>query len=149
MSNVISIDPGKRHAGVAIWEHTTLTRAYLAQSPKDAPWLSFLKQLPPMCQRGYIEIPQVFPGQPARHEDLLQLAASAGAIAGYVRGDWEQIRPAVWTKKTCSKKGPRIERALARLSETELARIEWPSTKLRREDVGDAIALGLYALKRF
>jgi hypothetical protein len=142
-----SIDPGKKHAGVALWAGGVLVRAYLVGPAEE--WLSFLKELPPQVSRGVIEIPQIFPGEKARHEDLIQLAVSAGAIAGAVKGQWTQARPAKWTRETCSNKEIRIERALKLLSDTEHQAIEWPSTKLRKADVGDAIALGLWALKRF
>ncbi len=146
----VSVDPGVRHAGVAMWgEDKRLLRAFLVGPGEE--WLAFLEDLPRDGEaiRGVMEIPQIYPGKAVRHEDLIQLAVSAGAIAGHFGGHWTQARPAVWTRATCQKKEPRLERAWRRLPVDEQARVIMPSTKLRRADVLDALALGLWWLGRW
>lgn len=143
-----SIDPGKVHCGVALWDKSKqLIRAFLAQGTKEQ-WLDFLEQLPKVTA-GVMEVPQVYPGKAVRHEDLIQLAASAGAIAGRMGGVWEQARPGIWTRQTCQDKEIRLERAWNRLSANEKERIEVPTNLKREADVLDAIALGLWWLKRW
>jgi hypothetical protein len=82
-------------------------------------------------------------------EDLIQLAVSAGAVLGRMGGIWKQARPAVWTRQTCQDKDIRLRRAEKRLSPAERATVELPSNKERQKDVWDAVALGLWYLKRW
>jgi hypothetical protein len=152
MDLFISVDPGKRHCGIAEWDKNTkeLQAAYLlGPSKPSAPWLDFL----PGCKSftnitGVMEIPQQYPGSATRVEDLIQLAASAGAIAAHIGGTWTQARPGIWTRQWCQDKTIRLERAWARLSPTEQSRVMMPKNKERQADVLDAIALGLWSLKR-
>jgi len=150
---LITIDPGERHCGVAIWDPATrtLNRAYLCGPAPKANKLLFLNDLPaiaPELITGVIEMPQSYPGSPVRTETLIQLAASASAVVGRLGGTWTQARPGVWTRKWCQNKEIRLQRAWARLSAEEQARVTMPKAKIRQADVLDAIALGLWYLQR-
>jgi hypothetical protein len=148
---LITVDPGERHCGVAIWDPATktLTRAYLC-GPSKVP-LAFLNDLPriaPELITGVIEVPQYYPGSPVRKETLIQLAASAMAVVGRLGGTWTQARPGTWTRQWCQNKEIRLQRAWERLSTEEKGRVEMPKSKARRADVLDAMAIGLWTLRR-
>lgn len=155
MSILISIDPGCLHAGIAYWHDSILKEAALLIQEKTDSWLRFTDWLPRNMigpWKAVIEVPQIYPGSVVRHEDLIQLAASAGAIAGALRASGcivEQARPGIWTRQTCTNKKIRLERAWAKLTEEERNRVILPKSKLRQEDVKDAISLGLWKLKRW
>src|SRR5262249_11948759 len=129
MALLASIDPGVRHCGVALWSDGVLVHAYLASQSKDEPWLSFLRHLPTHLDQSVIEIPQVYPSSPVKHEDLIQLAASAGAIAGRLNCRVTQARPAIWTKQTTTNKEIRLERAWSKLTAGEIKKVDLPSAK--------------------
>jgi hypothetical protein len=156
MDLFISVDPGKRHCGIAEWDKNTkeLQAAYLlGPSKPSAPWLDFLRDrrgITGATSRitGVMEVPQQYPGSATRVEDLIQLAASAGAIAAHIGGTWTQARPGIWTRQWCQDKAIRLERAWARLSPMEQIRVTMPRNKERQADVLDAVALGLWSLKR-
>jgi hypothetical protein len=150
---LITVDPGERHCGVAIWDPITrlLQRAYLCGPSPKASKLAFLDDLPriaPELITGVIEVPQYYPGSPVKKETLIQLAASAMAVVGRLGGTWTQARPGVWTRKWCQNKEIRLRRAWERLSEEEKGRVEMPKSKIRQADVLDAVAIGLWTLKR-
>jgi hypothetical protein len=145
----VSVDPGVKHCGVAIWDPVSkqLRRAFLCDSTKG---VHFLQKLPTLdgVVSGVIEIPQRYPGSPVRVEDLVQLTASAMAIVGQLGGHWTQARPGTWTRQWCQDKAIRLERAWKRLTAEEQSRVEMPRAKIRQADVLDAIAIGLWTLKR-
>jgi hypothetical protein len=130
---------------VAIWINGTLERAYLVIGT----CLDFLDDLPGGVNLAVVECPQVYPGSPVKHEDLIQLAFSAGAIAGRLDCPVVQARPGIWTKATVTKKEIRLKRAWERLTNEERGRVEMPATKSRKADVLDALAIGLWYLKRW
>jgi hypothetical protein len=150
---LITVDPGQRHCGVAVWDPATraLLRAYLCGPSKPTAPLVFLDELPkvaPSLITGVIEMPQRYPGSPVKVETLIQLAAAANAVVGRLGGQWTQARPGTWTRQWCQDKAIRLDRAWKRLSAEEQSRVEMPRAKLRQADVLDAVALGLWALKR-
>jgi hypothetical protein len=156
MDLFISVDPGKRHCGIAEWDKNTKE----LQSCVSIGTLEAFRTLAGLPSgptgitdassriTGVMEIPQQYPGSATRVEDLIQLAASAGAIAAHIGGTWTQARPGIWTRQWCQDKAIRLERAWARLSPVEQSRVTLPKNKERQADVLDAIALGLWALKR-
>lgn len=150
---IVTIDPGKRHCGVAVWDPATKTllQAYLCGPSKRSAPLSFLDQLPsvdPTLITGVVEMPQRYPKSPVKVEELIQLAASANAVVGRMGGKWTQARPGIWTRQWCQNKEIRLERAWKRLTPEEQARVKMPRSKERQKDVLDALALGLWSLKR-
>lgn len=152
-SVLITVDPGQRHCGVALWDPPTKTliRAYLCGPSKVSSPLAFLDQFPriaPELITGVIEMPQRYPGSPVKVETLIQLAAAANAVVGRLGGQWTQARPGTWTRQWCQNKAIRLERAWGRLSAEEKSRVEMPRVKLRQADVLDAVALGLWTLRR-
>lgn len=149
---LVSIDPGVHHAGVAYWEDGKLKHAYLLGPVKDR-WLGMidgLNRYNTETDTVVVEIPQVYPGSRVRPEDLIQLAASAGALARTFNGlSYIQARPAVWTKQTTTNKAIRLGRAWERLTPHERSYVDLPRAVIRQADVLDAIALGLWYLKRW
>lgn len=152
MSRVISIDPGQHHAGIAAWTDGVLRRAWLI-GPDKSRWLALLDQI-----RGedsnvdvvVCETQVYYPGSPVRVNDLINLAAVAGAVAATFNGrTYVPASPPVWTRGTTTNKDVRLRRAWERLTVEERTRVELPKSALRQADVLDAIALGLWYLKRW
>ena len=108
-----------------------------------------------------VEHPRIYPGHPARPNDIIKLAIRAGLEAGYlacyskVNPDW--VEPATWKGGAIRKEWsiPRIQR---RLTADELATVATyfahggpkgrPVAEGRRHDVWDAIGIGLWAVGR-
>lgn len=143
MSN-IAIDPGKTHAGVAIFNGSQLETAFYTTlsdlgiradvyGPFGILWL----------ERQYL------PKKHPRPMDIVELAFGAGFAAGVVthchpQCDVVEFQPMQW--KGNVPKPIMAKRILSVLDETELAKINRVGYK--DHNTIDAIGIGLYALGR-
>lgn len=154
---LISIDPGLRACGVAIWRPTgELERAEYVLGAKAAPgavaWIAMATAIYHATEiyepKGLvIELPRTYGGRAARGDanDLIQLAATVGAITTRLRLPTTVYLPDHWKGQTT--KEVTKNRVEERLSPAEHARIIWPAPSLRH-NVIDGIALGMFHLRR-
>jgi hypothetical protein len=165
---LVSVDPGKRACGVAVWTYATgklvwaswvrlkpevgqeraeiwgdLGRLVQANVAKWQPWgLSLI-----------LEIPQVYEGpQDEDKNDLLDLAGVQGAIVAACKAASPCNTTVEWSPTPREWKGQLPKeisqaRVDAKLSPEEKSRIEWPA-KSYRHNVYDALHLGLVHLER-
>lgn len=154
MSTLLSIDPGIRGVGAALWEHGYLiaaayvkNRAATGGGPREAAMMAHslvewtLSQWSNASSRTLdelvLEMPQTYGGRSAKGDtnDLLSLAAVDGAIAAvyagakissYVPKEWKGsiVKP----KKPDGKEPYVIEtRVRDKLKPHELAQVQWPT----------------------
>lgn len=156
---VVSIDPGVRACGVAVWmDGNLLAAAHVKSRCKEddsLAWDAMARAVvryvdttlfaigadrlaPP--DHLVIEFPQTYGGRSAKGDtnDLLQLAAVVSAICTRF-GSITIWRPREW--KGSVPKEVTARRVDARLSAAEKSRIHWPAPSLRH-NVYDAIAIG-------
>lgn len=139
----MSVDPGVRKCGVAVWRSGALVRAYttaeapegevppeLLELPSDAVWV--------------VETPRSYPVLRVTHRDVARLRSAAFAIETAVQpSTWRVVYPADWKgqmpKRVCR------ERIRGRLAPEELDCVAGRVT----HDAWDAVGVGLWALGRF
>jgi len=162
---ILSIDPGKRHAGCALFDDKELACAWLVKANKTyaeavGSWGvatahavrdDLLKRVyPGVIEVAVIEKPVVRKGHSSKiSNDCVDLAIMGGAFAGvhceqiekvhfYIPEDWKGQVP----------KGVMIERIQSRLDEEEFGRVDLPDNKKRQTDVWDAVGIGLKYIGR-
>jgi len=159
MKTLLTVDPGVHACGVAYFTDGKLNAAtYLCASNKapltiSAPYLAARISLwVGLAGRSrpsevVIELPQVYRRTLSKGDpnDLINLAVVCGAIAAQFP-NVRFVRPAEWGKQI--PKAIKNTRALAMLSDEEKSRIEYPKAKSLSHNVLDAVAIGLWALKR-
>lgn len=151
---ILSVDPGLRGCGVALWGDGALVGAGYVRGPTagrgPAAWVEMARCVAEWVGRDgarlVVEYPQVYVRARSKGDpnDLIQLAGVVGAISarfpawpvGYLPAQWKgQL-----SKEIC------WARAERDLEVHELNRVKWPAKSLRH-NVEDALALGLYHLK--
>lgn len=166
---VLAIDPGLRRCGAAIFEGGLLVGAALVRGVADTTvrngsvWCAMAREVALFALAGghqftriMIEFPRIHraaargTAMGADPNDLLQLAATIGAIEATVRhkvacGLVETCLPGEW--KGTIPKAMVWERVLNHLSVEEQARVMWPAASLR-EHVIEAIGIGLWTTGR-
>lgn len=157
--NLVSIDPGVRGCGCALWIDGVLyAAAYVA--PAKAPSLpeaitamvDAVHDWIPVGSELVIEFPQTYRGRAAKGDtnDLLAVAAVAGAIIA-LNGSGKFVSPHTWKgsvpKKTAAGVNIIKERCLKRLSPEEISKIRLPSKSLHH-NVYDGVFLGLWWLEK-
>lgn len=165
----VAIDPGLRGCGVAVFQGEILVWAGYVKSPNKIDrgpkaWLemaieveSELRGLAPglfddggtMTAALVVEVPQVYRGaqQKGDPDDLLQLVGVEAWVAGLLRATRVVgYRPREWGGQTPKNiKNARVE---GELEDEEKARIQKCPASLRH-NVLDAIAIGLFQIRRF
>lgn len=154
---ILSIDPGLRTTGVALWQNSLLVEAKLLQGDKKAngseAWRAIGYALIPMVnalvERVIVELPQVYVASRSKADpnDLIQLAAVVGTIGGMLRDvPMQTVLPRQW--KGNIDKAIMVERIQSKLSAKEKGVVKLPSAKSLSHNVWDAIGVGLWYLKR-
>ena len=151
---LVSIDPGAKLAGVALWDDNELTCAWLTRGEdwRDTA-LNVSREVHQRIPRlddvdVAIERPQVYvqSKQKGDPNDLITIALMAGGAASltatglvtvYLPREWKQSVP----------KEIMVRRIQARLTSEERARVELPAPSLAH-NVWDAVGIGLHQLKR-
>lgn len=169
-AKLVSIDPGLRHCGVAVFDVPTRERATLqaAGMPKNperqsgemslASWASMAFAVrewlrPHLSDEPFqlvIELPRVYAAahQKGDQNDLIQLAGIVGTLGGALPGvaSRRSVYPRDW--KGSVDADTFIERIKQRLDAAEHLRVELPATSALHHNVWDAIGIGLHALGR-
>ncbi len=153
---LVSIDPGVKVAGIALWENSDLMAAWLVKSDQYRMGCAVIGEISSrvpveLISALAIEKPQIYhqsklKGDPA---DLIELAIRVGAIISHVDPCGDRTTtylPQAW--KGSSPKDVMVERIKRRLMSDECARVELPRAKGVAHNVWDAVGIGLHHLKR-
>ena len=157
---ILSIDPGKRHAGLALFKDSRLYKAWLVKGdPTYAKAVGnwgiataqavsndlFRNSYPGVLDVCVIERPQIYPGTSTKiSNDCVDLAIVGGAIAGIHATQIEIVHfylPREW-KGQVEKKAMN-NRTQGRLNDEELSKVKLPKHLARQTDVWDAVGIGL------
>lgn len=154
MGYLLSIDPGLRACGVALWNGGILEHASFVKNG-GATWASMVNAVDDtlhakmLLMELAVELPQVYVRSKSKGDpnDLIQLAGLVGAFTyRYNSAGVTLYKPRDWKGQT--DKDVTEFRARKRLSEDEITRIELPKAKTLAHNVFDAIGIGLHHLKR-
>ena len=156
---LVSLDPGKKVAGVAVFEDNELSAAWLVRgigwlTTADTVYSDVVCRYPPevysdlefVFERMQIYTQNKLKGDP---NDLVDVALMSGATAALFSRSFgarvKEYLPRQWSMQPKNVKERRVKE---RLSKDELARIELPA-KSYRHNVYDTIGIGLYHLQRW
>lgn len=171
---LLSIDPGRRGCGAAVWRSGRLVAAaYVANSERedDGPlacramaaavkeWCSVVA--PGVIDELMLEWPTLYGGRASKGDqgvdarDLFTLAGVDSSIAtAFALAKVYSCVPHDW--KGSVRKPKKVDdpyaietRAIQRLDDDERARVVWPANKRLRWDVADGLGIGLHKLGRF
>lgn len=154
----VSIDPGLRHCGVALWEDKMLQESCLIVGSKPDDRLDNIEACYKMAKavsiyKGVhtliVEFPQAYRPkfQKGDPNDLLWLAAVVGAIATEYIPESNVITYLPREHKGQTPKEVIEQRVQKKLSPEELKNIVLPARSLQH-NVYDAIGIGLFYLQR-
>lgn len=157
---LFTLDPGVKAAGVAVFDlHAkTLVGAGLARGETVfktaqraidmAQAISEMVNLAPCFPSEVIvEKPQVYVRGKGDPNDLIEVALSGGAFAGwFYMATQTAIQPREWKGQV--NPDAMIERIKSRLSPEETARVEIPRAKSLAHNIFDAVGIGLHRLGR-
>jgi hypothetical protein len=167
---ILSLDPGKKEAGVALWKDGELALAWLARgNKKTAELLTWHLATAKAVYQGLVEHgyhpdsvdtfvgekPEIYKAQfqKGEQQSVADLSLVTGAVAGlvqpraavvYLPKEWKRQVP----KHVVTRRIIGDEKKQGRLSQEEQSRIELPAPSLRH-NVYDAIGIGLKYLKRW
>ena len=157
-ATLLSIDPGFRYFGFAVFTDSTLVHAGLSETKQDQdPWEAWRGQPPSFLNIAYllddyewverkaiIEIPKIHRDTP-NTEAITKLSAACGAYTAILQAagfDVEWVEPRTW--KGTTPKAVMFKRIIAKLSDEEYTSISKP----KDHNVVDAIGIGLWKTKR-
>lgn len=171
MTVLLSIDPGTRVCGAALWRDGRLVAAGLVKNPvkegsgpRECARMAgavgdWVKEHCVLVNQLAIEFPQIYPRGDTRTKgdpnDLLPLAAVDGALASMfwtaevLSGVPHEWKGGIQKPKTTGEPYPIRNRVEARLRPEELARVNWTKNVRHSWDVTDAIGIGLFHIGRF
>lgn len=160
----ISIDPGIRGSGVAVWSNTGRLIAAQFVGPMKVHEHSHdllasvtpivqvaLAQCPPEGAAIVIEKPKVYDTkhQKGDQRDIIDLAVFVGALTSALDITARRIRHVEpWQWKGQVPKTITMRRAIETLDALELAQVALPENKKKQLDVWDAVGIGLWSLGR-
>lgn len=153
----VSVDPGKRLCGVAVWRGSQLVRAGLVTTELEGParWGDLARKVAAYAgapggpvetvQHLTVEMMQVYAHDgAAKAADLLDLAAVGGAVAGHLQAP-SILAPLPGTWKGQVPRDVLAEREVRKWGVGD-PRIEKPRSKKLLGDVMAALALGRWTL---
>jgi len=153
----VSVDPGKKEAGIAAWENGELACAFLARgedwdSTAFSAYGMLLERFPREVLLGaelILERPQIYQQKYLKGDpnDLIPLALMGGAFAGYLFS----FSPVLYYPREWKKQVPKdvmTERIKRRLSKDEHRRVELPRAKSLHHNIWDGVGIGLFRLGR-
>ncbi len=158
MSWLITIDPGLRGCGCALWRpNKMLDRAkyvvahdgFEGLAPAVARMANAVRHWQPVGDGSVvIEIPQTYGGRAKKGDanDLIALGAVCGALLAQLGRPTTFVTPHEW--KGSTPKEVTARQVKDKLTAEEWARVEWPTAKGLRHNVIDGIGIGLAQLGR-
>jgi hypothetical protein len=160
---LLTLDPGKKYAGVALFENRELVAAWLSRVlshdfSRGNSWRTTANQIvtdvgkhvPLSAITHYAaEVPRIYPpsrspGDP--NKSCTPLILVVGGVGTLLNVPTTLYYPKDWKAEV--KKSVMIERIWARLSVEERVRVELPGSVKNQGDVKDAIGVGLKWNKR-
>lgn len=139
----LSIDPGTKDMGWALWEDNELQICGLARGQD---WVETVKSLPKFTvSQLIIEDQQIYRRSPINAHSLLAVARVVGAVVSYYDfAKFILVPPAKWKgqlpKDVCNR------RTLSKLTEEELRQVKVaPCPPSLRHNLIDAVGIGLWA----
>ena len=142
----LTIDPGTKEMGWALWEDNELSMCGLARGKN---WLETVQALPKFTvERLTIEDQQIYRRSPINAHSLLAVARVVGATVAYYQfPKFVLVPPATWKgqlpKDVCNR------RTLSKLTESELHQVEVaPCPVSLKHNLLDAVGIGLWAARR-
>jgi hypothetical protein len=153
VSYVLSVDPGLRQCGVALWSSGgILVRAWLARArtkpgaPIGERWRDIAQCVGSgAVEKLVVERPQIYRMSPGDPNDLLNISAVLGALAVSQGAEVVTYLPRQW--KGNLKKDLHLVSIRASLTEVERSRVE-ERPKSLAHNVWDAVGIGLYYFDR-
>ncbi len=143
---MMSVDPGTKATGWAIWDRNAMVLCGLARGKN---WIHTVREVPKMqVERLWLEDQQIYRNSNVDAHSLLAVSRVVGALAFHVPADQvELVRPAAWKgqvpKDVCNR------RTHARLTPAEKVLLELAKCpKSLEHNLMDAIGIGLWAVKR-
>lgn len=159
---LVSIDPGVRACGVALWKDGILQRALYVRGYEEDEEVAdgiLWNIMRDKVVAAYtdstdgwnlaIELPQTYGGRSGKGDtnDLIRLAAVVGAIVvGFPLHSTTVYRPREWKGQV--EKQVMNRRVAAALSEIERKRVELPRAKSLHHNVFDGIGIGMFHLRK-
>lgn len=152
---ILSVDPGLRGCGVALWDAGRLAQAAYVENPMKtgrgpAAYRAMGDELSKLTVWGseplhvVLELPRVYPVSKGDPNDLIDLAGVVGAIAGCMADTCSHYEPAQWKGQV--PKTIMAKRILSKLSKAELDNVQHVGYK--DHNTIDAIGIGLKYLGR-
>lgn len=145
---ILSVDPGTKHFGLALFDDGELQRAWLETVPPEGrPDFAFMSESRPVVSvKVVVEKMQIYPGAFAK-TDLMNVGIVSGEFVGLLWARWlvsgvEYVYPRTW--KGSIEKGAHHPRIMAALSESEISMIELPRAKSLHHNIVDAVGIGLW-----
>jgi len=139
----LSIDPGTKEMGWALWEHNELQICGLARGEN---WIESVRALPKFTiEKLTIEDQQIYRRSPINAHSLLAVARVVGAVVAYYGfPKFSLVAPAKWKgqlpKDVCNR------RTLSKLTAEELKQVEVaPCPASLKHNLIDAVGIGLWA----
>lgn len=168
---ILSVDPGKRACGCALWAQTTfgaeLHRAEIVQGappgivrdPEVWKWTAHavwrwvrVRADPAITQVAFERMPAYRSDTPSRTMAVQDLVAVAAWICAlFPQAEHHAYFPREW-EGNLNRKGPSdpvVERVKGRLTPEEFSRVVLPGASSKAHNVWDSVGIGLYHLGRF
>ena len=143
----LSVDPGTREMGWALWRGTSLVQCGLARGKT---WTGTVRKMPelPCVDVLTLEDQQIYRSSPVDAHALLAVARVVGAVvAFYDYPKHSLVKPAKWKgqvpKKICNE---RTLKALSQIETEVVGNVKCPASL--RHNLLDAIGIGLWAVGR-
>lgn len=165
--HLLSVDPGLRSCGCAVWRdgHLLGAKLVVGVNSADALLADVVEQMVFQVKKwlntfncGFdvvaIELPQTYGGRAAKGDanDLIHLALVVGGIHVHLGYPTMLLRPAEWKGQVPKKNrhGENVieERCKEKLDAAELLLVELPRAKSLQHNVFDALGIGLHVLDR-
>jgi hypothetical protein len=158
---LLSCDPGKRHAGFALWTPTGPRDTWELQAAKleefDHPVEASAAAVGFVGGhfQAAVEVPQVYSAGFSRGDpnDLIDITLVAGAVLGAADRSSIWFKPREWKGQVDP--DVMVTRVRSKLTQKELDRVQLPTKRGGKgvrvsvsHNVFDAIGVGLYALKK-
>lgn len=152
---ILSVDPGAKHCGLALWDKSKLVHAWL--EPVADGWFASahakIGSYAMTLNAIVVERMKIYPAMRMRGDpnDLVTVTIVGAELVGFLLAYFPKMRVTYYYGKTWKGNlpkdahGPHI---MAELSEKEVGAIELPRAKALAHNIIDSIGLGLFHVGR-